>query len=657
MARSKHMALSVLGPLLPDHITRPAQRRLLSILLLHRGFDLDRDLLVDRMWGNKPPRSVRNALHVHINRLRMAIPDAVITTTTQGYRIDPDDHGFDVAEFDRLAVAAHSDDPSEQLRLATQALELWRGDAYQELTGDDFALPEIVRLDESRLELLELRMQALVALGHNAEAIPRLRELVERFPLRERLHENLMLALYRSGRQAEALRQFQSARRILGEQVGIEPGPALRELEERILFQIPDLGVVEARQTPHNLPSFTTSFVGRDEEIASTVEALGASRLVSIVGGPGFGKTRLAVELGHASLENHPGGVWFVSLSDARTVEDVTDLIAAATLDRQNASGLTDLAKAWAPRPALLILDNCEHVVDSCAAFAVAALAAGGALHILATSRSRLGIEGERVWQLDPLPVPAEFTREMRLSDVTANAAVRLFVDRVRAVDRTFTLSAGSAPEIIDLANRLAGIPGAIEMAARRVPALGITEIASMLDPAHSDELGSDAAQGAESFRASIDWSLSLLAFEDRALLEDTAVFNGWFKFTDIMAVCGGGRGRVQLAAAMVRIVDSSLLLVARSDNGSTRYRMLVPIREVLMASRRPAYGDLEEMYVRHYLSRALTWRSDRFGSTADPTAVDDGIVSLRTSLAVRLDNHQADEGGRTLAPLSSRSW
>ncbi len=655
MVRSRHMALGVLGPLLPKHITRPAQRRLLSILLLRGGSDLDRDLLIDCMWGDKPPRSARNALHVHISGLRRAIGDDVIATTTHGYRINPDGHGFDVSDLDRLAVAAHNgDDPSKQLRFTTDALELWRGDPYQELTEDAFALPEIVRLKERRLELVELHMQALLALGHNGEAIPQLRELVERFPLSERLHEGLMLALYRSGRQAEALRQFQSARRVLGEQVGIEPGPALKELEKRILFQDPDLGATEAQPTPHNLPTFATSFVGRDEEIASTVEAVSVNRLVSIVGGPGFGKTRLAIELGHASLQDHPGGVWFVALADARTVEDVTALIATATQDQQNVSGLTDLAKALAPRPALLILDNCEHVVGDCAAFARTTLAAGGDLRILVTSRRRLGIEGERVWQLDPLPVPAGSTSKTELSDAATNIAVQLFVDRAQAVDRTFALSTNSAPEIIELTNRLAGIPRAIELAARWVPALGITEIVSMLDPTHSAVTGPDGAQVAGSFREAIDWSLSLLPSEDRTLLEDTAVFNGWFGFSDVEAVCAGGRGRVQLAAAMVRIVDSSLLVAARRNDGSARYRMLVPMREFLIASRDSGWDGLQEVYVRHYLSKALTRQDDGFSGVADLALIEDDIDNLGASLDIGFDRGRADDVARALVPLNN---
>ncbi|VAV92706.1 hypothetical protein MNBD_ACTINO02-1514 [hydrothermal vent metagenome] len=434
MAEVEHRVLGVLGPLLPTHITRPAQRRLLSVLLLHAGTDLDRDYLFECMWGNDPPRSARNALHVHISGLRSAIPDDIIATTAHGYRIDPDDDAFDVVAFERLATAAHGEiHPSEQLSRTTSALDLWRGGPYQELTDDTFAVPEVARLEERRLGLLELHMQVLLALGQHNEVIPRLRQLVECFPLRERLHEDLMLALYRSGRQAEALRQFQSARQVLGEQIGVEPGPALRDLETRILLHDPDLGPTDLRLARYNLPRPTTSFVGRDEHDAVNVAA-------------------------------HP------------------------------------------------------------------------------------------------------------------------FTDRDLAADTTFTSSASSSCD------------------------------------------GSDAAT---SFRTEVDRRCGLLAFQDRELLDDVAVFNGWFGLSDIEAVCAGGRDRAAIAAALMRIVDMSLLLVTRCDAGSMRYRMVVPIREILVAPRRSSHGRVEERYVRHYLSRALSWGQDRSTSTATPATVDDNVDNL----------------------------
>jgi len=289
------MSLGVLGPLLPSSITRPAQRRLLSILLLHRDATIDRDRLIDCMWGHRPPRSALNALHVHISALRKAIPRDVIATTVHGYRVDLDGHGLDASDFDGFAIAAHAEsDPLERVALTQQALELWRGDPYQELVEDTFALPEVTRLNETRFELLEVHMHALLALGRNDEAVPQLRELVERYPLRERLHQDLMLALYRSGRQADALRQFRSAQRILGEELGIEPGPALRELEERILFQDRALDAVDVRPARHDSPTFTTRFVGRDNDLHRARTSIGDRGVVVVAGAAGIGKTALS---------------------------------------------------------------------------------------------------------------------------------------------------------------------------------------------------------------------------------------------------------------------------------------------------------------------------------------------------------------------------
>ncbi len=285
------MALGVLGPLLPNSITRPSQRRLLSILLLYRDSNIDRDRLVDRMWGHRPPRSALNALHVHISALRKALPRDVIATTNHGYRIGVEGHSLDVSDFDRLAIAAHAGcDPVERVALTRRAFELWRGDPYEELSEDTFALPEVTRLNETRFELLELHMHALLTLGRNEEAIPQLCELVERYPLRERLHEDLMLALYRSGRQSDALRQFRSAQSILGEELGIEPGPALRELEERILFQDRNL-VVDDHRTLHDLPVFVTTLVGRDDDLRSARSLIDDRGVVVVAGAAGIGKT------------------------------------------------------------------------------------------------------------------------------------------------------------------------------------------------------------------------------------------------------------------------------------------------------------------------------------------------------------------------------
>jgi predicted ATPase/DNA-binding SARP family transcriptional activator len=647
--------LGILGPLIPDDITRPAQRRLLSILILARESTIDRDLLVDRMWGTDPPQSARNALHVHLNGLRKALPQDIISTTASGYRIAVDIDELDLSKFDRLANAARAEpDASQRLSFADAALRLWRGDPYQELATDSFVLPEILRLEERRLELTELRMQALLTLDRHEEAIPELRELVERFPLRERFYEDLMLALYRSGRQTDALRQFQSARRILGETVGVEPGPALKELEERILFQDPTLGKLDGQPLPRNLPTFTTSFVGRDDDMESIVKTLDVDRLVSIVGGPGFGKTRLAVEVGLSWGEENIGGVWFASLADARSSEDVRALIAAAGRIQANTSNLEELARAFAVQRGLLILDNCEQVIGSCGAFVEAVLGAGGNLRILATSRSRLNVAGEEVWRLDPLPVPAPLSDDDDISRAALNGAVRLFVDRARSVDRTFVLSSKSLPALVDLSRRLAGIPLAIELAARWVPALGLGELASMLDPADAMTTDSEGTEPAGSLRVAIEWGLSLLPPDDLSLLRDLAIFSGSFGISDVAEVCAGGRARAPLAAAVARVVDSSLLHATRQDGGAVRYHMLVPIREFLLASRGEDWDTLEAAYASHYLAKAVSWQEDRFQGVVDLSPIDDDIDNLRAALDIGLVRGWADDVARALVPLNN---
>ncbi len=250
------MALGILGALLPRYVTRPAQRRLLSILVLERGHDLERDCVIDRMWRGKPPASARNALHVHINGLRSTLPANLITTTPGGYRFDLDGQVLDVVSFDQLATdALDSADHGTRLGHATRALALWRGAPYAELAEDNFARPEIARLTERRLNLIELRVGALLALGRTTEALPDLERLVLDQPLRERLWGYLMLARYWTGCQSEALRAYQDARSVLADELGIEPCRELNDLEELILLNDPTIDAYSAAPIPHNQPT------------------------------------------------------------------------------------------------------------------------------------------------------------------------------------------------------------------------------------------------------------------------------------------------------------------------------------------------------------------------------------------------------------------
>ncbi len=455
------MAFGVLGPLLPDSITRPSQRRLLSILLLHHGSNIDRDRLIDYMWGHRSPQSARNALQVHIGALRKAIPRDVIVTAIRGYRIDVDGHDFDVSDFDCLAVAAHRErDPLERVVLTRSALELWRGDPYQELVEETFALPEVTRLNETYLKLLELQMQALLALGHNDEAIPQLRELVERHPLRERLHEDLMLALYRSGRQADALRQFRSAQRILGEELGIEPGPALRELEERILFQDRNLNTVDVHPTPHNLPTFTTSFVGRENDLLRARSSIDDRGVVVIAGAAGIGKTAFSdvladecraqggrvLELrGTHGLQRVPFGALaaFVPLEVGDTD---TKTVTRATASIMNTG-----------RSGMIVLDD-AHLLDHESAALISGIAQsrGARLVITVTSGERLPADITAIWarwpdcRIDLDPLTRDEVGEMA-ADLLGRAIDDAALDEISSITLGYPLYvAAIAAEVSD---------------------------------------------------------------------------------------------------------------------------------------------------------------------------------------------------------------
>ncbi len=442
------VVLYVLGPLKlavdgEDVPLRPAQRRVLATLATLGGNDIDTDALIDKMWLDSPPDNARTSLQVHVSGIRRAAP-SLIQTEGSRYRLHRDIK-LDTTDFGTLiddATAAAADNAwNDVLEHADAALSMWRGEPLIELAHNPSVRAEIVRLNEQQLEAIELRMHALLSLGRYSEALPELQALVTDHPLHERFRYHVMVALYRSGRQVEALRTYQELRTMLGEEIGIEPDPSLRLLEERILLQDPSLGDPLHIAIPNNLPVSSTSFVGRDSAAEKISARLGTTRLMTIIGGPGFGKTRLAVEIGHSQLENYPGGVWFAGLADALTADDVAAVIGSATRIQDEATGLPELGRALAPRRSLLILDNCEHMIDACASFVSAALAEGGDLRIIATSRTPLRVDGEQVWQLDPLSVPPDVSGEIGPADALASPAVRLFVDRAKAVDRTFSLT------------------------------------------------------------------------------------------------------------------------------------------------------------------------------------------------------------------------
>ena len=615
----------------------PARRRLLALLALDRSRPVDTDVLIERMWPDGPPATARTALHVHLSKIRRSAP-GLIETAAAGYRLG-DDVSVDVETFETLvgeaakAVAASKWDRA--IERCRSALELWRGDPFAEIASDTEALPAITRLVERRLEAYKLELHALLASGRNDAAIPYAAELVERYPLSERFRESLMLALYRSGRQAEAMRAYQEARRVLGEELGLEPGIELRDLEERILLHDPSLGVRSAPPIPHNLPDTPTSFIGRDSDLAGVVDDVVAGTVVTIVGGPGVGKTRLAVEAARELLDRFPGGVWMAELGGASSPLSVAATIARATRTTDPVDSLESLGSLVAQRPVLVVLDECEAALGDVRRFVEAFRAAGPRGAIVATSREPLGVGGETVLRIGPF-------------DRATNAAVRMIVDRIRAIDRSFSLDDDAAAALNDLTTRVDGVPLALEVVARWVPVLGIAETLRLLASV-------EAPTGLET---ALDWSLGMLHPSDRDLLVALSVFAGPFTLGRVQAVCAPeGADELATAGAVTRLVEASLLTAEGHRSATVRYRMLGPVREFAGAgSGRPA--EVARRHGTAYREAAATVataaRTDRQAEMF--AAVDAEIADYRLAMASFRDEGDWDSVASIAAGLA-RYW
>jgi predicted ATPase/DNA-binding winged helix-turn-helix (wHTH) protein len=617
----RSVVIKIIGPMTvevdaADVRIPPAARRLLSILLLDPATELSTDTIIDRMWGDDAPPTARTSLHVHISTLRKHLPGVVVTTGT-GYRLEEGRFRSDRGRFESFAQdargAGRRADWEAARDLAEKALGLWRGSPFAEVADDEFARGEVVRLDEVRVGLFELQVDSLLALGRNDQAIPRLRALIGEHPLRERFREQLMLALYRTGRQSEALREYQILRRQLGETLGIEPNDAIRDLEGRILMHDPSLGAQSPLITPHNLPEATTSFVGRLDDLRTIVERLAETRLVTVIGGPGFGKSRLAVEVGRAVMENQPGGVWLAELAGADSARSLAATVASVTGASEQIDTLERLAQAIRSRPILLILDNCEHLQEPVRRLLAALLAKPGACRVLATSRIPLSVPGESIHRLVPL-------------DTGPEESVALLIDRVRDIDRSFVPDAGATDEILALCSRLGGLPLGIELVARWIPSLGVRDTGRLLQQVH----GEDALETA------FEWSARLIPNQDHELLCSLSIFYAPFTLERAQSVCAPPDQALSTAGSISRLVDASLMAVEWSG-GETRYQMLESIRELAGARLEP--GRRQELVARHaasYLDSAasVSSASSRVDQAETFAMLDVEIPDYRATLS-----------------------
>ncbi|HTW03934.1 MAG TPA: BTAD domain-containing putative transcriptional regulator [Streptosporangiaceae bacterium] len=639
--------VGILGPLeVRDAAGRPVPvggtrlRSLLIRLAISDGHPVPVDRLAADLWPGEGPADAANAVQALVSRLRGAAGKDLVEYGPTGYRLTLPSEEIDAWAFERLVAAARarlagggssSADRAadaagaaeaagvpEAADLFREALRLWRGPALADVADAPFAAGTIARLSELRLAATEDRIDADLALGRGAELVPEVEELATEHPLRERLRGQLMRALYAAGRQADALGVFEDTRRALADALGVDPSPALSAVHLAILRAEetgpPPRPAPPTRNAPPpqpapgnaarrlgNLPAQLTSFVGRDEELDRIGRLLTQHRLITLTGPGGAGKTRLSLEVGARIIDRAPDGVWFVPLAPVRDGADVAqavltaigaheialppDAVEAARLAAMEP--LERLGEVLAARSLVLILDNCEHVLDAVAWLSGQVLADAPGVRVLATSREPLGLTGETLCPVPSLPLPSP---DAGPAQAGASPAVRLFADRAAAVRPGFCIEAGTAEPVVRICRALDGIPLAIELAAARVRTLTPAQVADRLDDRFA--LLSVGTRGAlprhQTLRAIVDWSWELLDDTERMVLRRLSVFSGGATPDAAEQVCSldGKPAPAAVVEVIASLVDKSL--VTATGERQVRYGLLETVRAY-------ATGRLEE--------------------------------------------------------------
>ncbi|NGN63779.1 AfsR/SARP family transcriptional regulator [Streptomyces sp. A7024] len=619
------MRISLLGPLTVRsaegavvNVGGPRPRSLLALLALNAGRVVGTDQLIDGLYGEEPPEQAGNALQSQVSRLRRGLRAAGVAVPIEmrpaGYLLAADPEQVDVHRFARLVRegrrSLEEGEHTHAAALLREAVGLWQGPALADVADAPFAAGQAARLAEQRIAAVEDLAEAELALGRHAAVIEELREAAAGHPLRERLAGLLMRALAGSGGQAEALAVFEETRRMLAEELGADASAELGAIHLAVLRGEERRPVPEPRRgrpgAGIGLPAPVSSFVGRTEELTEAGELLAAGRLVTLVGPGGVGKTRLAVEVARRTAERVGAEGRFIDLTavasdatGAAVAEAVTgalglhDTVPLAGGGQPRPDPLDRLLAALAEREALLVLDNCEHVVAEAAELVQRLLAACPRVRVLATSREALGITGELLWPLAPLASPRQ---PVAPEEALGFPAVRLFAERAAAVRPGFVLGQAEAGPVQRICATLDGLPLALELAAARLRSMPLDEVESRLDDrfrllARGERT---AAPRHRTLRAVVEWSWELLDEQEQALARRLTVFTGGAPLAAVEAVCAG-EDVAEPADVAVGLVDKSLVEVDTDG----RYRMLETVRE-FCAERLAASGEEARLRVAH---------------------------------------------------------
>ena len=612
------MSFRILGPIqaVADGCELPLggrrQLALLTFLLLNANRAVSSDVLTEAVWG--PVRAADNRLPMAIVRLRKVLrpldpPDGRrLRTVGGGYLLTLQRYESDVELFEARAragrTALDSRRPGEAIEYLDSALALWRGPPLAEVAFEDFAQPEIRRLEELHLMALESRADARLQLGQDRELIGELEALLTKHPTREHLAAQLMLALYRCGRQADALDTYQRTRRHLASDLGLEPGPALTGLQAQILTQDEGLQTEagpRARVTSRPVPLPPTETIGREREIEAVCRALREphTRLFTLVGPGGVGKTRLALEVAHALQATMPDGVCWIELAGVARPEDVGAAMVRA-LAMAPAPGETpteSLLRFLASKRMLLVADNFEHLLPAAELLAEIVSMCGG-LKILTTSREALNLSAEHRLSVPPLELPPA-SGAVSVSEIESTAATALFLDAAHRRDSGLVVTPATAGWIASICARLDGLPLAIELAAARLELFGIEMLAARL--ASLSVLGTgprDSPPRHRTLAATVDWSVGLLDSEQRSAFIRFAAFAGSAELDDAEAVTGAN------LETLHALISKHLLTRRVTADGSSRLVILETLRQY--ASERLAEDPGQDGVCRRHFERYL---------------------------------------------------
>ncbi len=581
------------------------RKALLAALALNVGELLTVERLTEAVWGDEPPATALNTLQHHVRHLRSVLggPDT-IRWQTSGYVLTPAPDVTDVLMARRLVDEARAAPPASAADLLAAATGLWRGEPLSDLADLDRFAREAERLTEFRLATTEALLEARLARGEDAALVGELEALVRAHPFRERLRAAHMLALYRAGRQNEALASYRQVRELLDEELGVDPGPALRALETAILRQDPGLdpppriqqqaarvpvaAVPAPRPASNPLSSSVavplTGFVGREADQQRLLAALDTAAVVTLLGTGGAGKTRLALETVARAGDRFPDGVVVAELAGVASGEVVRHLAErAGVLDEDDDELLAALRAVLCDRSVLLVLDNCEHVLDAVAPLAEALARACPGLRVLATSRQPLGTYGEVRVPLEPLPQPAAVAPdpgETELAELRGCPSVALLVQRAAAAAPGFVLTRENAAPLAAICRRLDGIPLALELAAARLAVLTPHELAAGLDDAFALLTTGPRTAPARhrTLRAALDWGYELLDPQEQAVVRRLSVFHTPASFAQARDVALPGSGPAGLDVVL-GLVEKSLLVRSVHD-GRSRVRMHETVRQ-----------------------------------------------------------------------------